>query len=372
MIELLKRVSTGQRLTEAEADEVITTVMRGEESPLHIAGLAMGLAARGETVDEIVGMTAAARRFAVPVPFGPEVLDTCGTGGDGHNTFNISTASAVVTAACGVRVAKHGNRSASSNCGSADVLEELGVRVDTDAQAAARCLEATGITFLFAPTFHPAFRHVSAVRRELGVRTVFNLLGPLCNPARARFQTLGVPSPDLVSPMAEVLARLGVRRALVFHAEDGLDELSIGAPSRVVEVIGEQRLQYRIDPVEFELASAPVSALAGGDRAINAGIIRGIFAGEPGPARDVVLLNTAAALRTAGRAVDWSEGIALAAGAIDGGRASALLADWITVSQLETRGPEDGPRIRRDTTSPDLRLVDAASATVGPPSSNGG
>lgn len=340
MIGQLKRVSRGHALSEEEAADALTSIMRGGESPVHIAGLVMALAARGETVDEIVGMAAAARRFALPVPFGPDVLDTCGTGGDGHNTFNISTASAVVIAACGVPVAKHGGRSSSSDCGSADVLEELGVHIDADPHTAASCLRSAGITFLHAPVFHPAFRHVRAVRRELGVRTVFNLLGPLCNPAGARLQTLGVPSPELVAPMAEVLTRLGVHRALVFHAEDGLDELSIGASSLVVEVVGDQRRQYRIDPADLGLAPAPVSALAGGDRVRNAEIIRRILAGEPGPPRDVVLLNAAAGLRAAGRAGDWPEGIALAATAIDSGAAAEVLDRWTEFSRPQPRVPD--------------------------------
>ncbi|ALG09176.1 anthranilate phosphoribosyltransferase [Kibdelosporangium phytohabitans] len=333
MIDLIKRVSRGETLSEAEAAHAMRSIMCGAAGPARIAGLAMAMAMRGETVDEIVGMARTAREMARPVPFGSNVLDTCGTGGDGLNTFNISTASAIVAAACGVQVAKHGNRSASSGCGSADVLEELGVRIELTPEEAGRCLAETGIVFLFAPSFHPAFRHAAGPRKELGIRTVFNLLGPLCNPARARYQALGVPDADVVAPMAEVLSRLGVTRALVFHSEDGLDELSLGAPSTVVEVVDGVRRSYRFDPADLGLARASVAQLAGGDRAENAAIIRRIFAGETGPKRDIVLLNAAAALRITGHAVDWGDGLAQAARVIDSGAVTALLDRWIAVSQ---------------------------------------
>ncbi|KIF66793.1 anthranilate phosphoribosyltransferase, partial [Streptomyces sp. AcH 505] len=299
MIELL-RAAARRPLTETEAAEAMRVIMRGEATPAQIAGLALALTVRGETVGELTGMATAAQEFATPVRLEGDVLDTCGTGGDGLNTFNISTAAAIVAAACGVRVAKHGNRSASSACGSADVLEELGVRIDLGPDKAAACLEEAGITFLFAPVFHPAFRHTAAPRRELGTRTVFNLLGPLCNPSGARLRTLGVPDAGLVEPMTEVLGRLGVTRALVFHSEDGMDELSTGAPAYVAELHDGKRTHYRFDPAALGLRPARPADLTGGDRTANAAVIRGVLAGEPGPARDVVLLNTAAALRAAG------------------------------------------------------------------------
>ncbi|GAB3274546.1 anthranilate phosphoribosyltransferase [Parasphingorhabdus pacifica] len=329
MIELLRRVSGGHSLTESEAASAMRMIMRGEVSPVRVAGFVMALAARGETVDEITGLAIAAREFATEVPIDSHVLDTCGTGGDGHNTFNISTAAAVVAAACGVRVAKHGNRSASSSCGSADVLEELGVGIEQEPGDAARALETVGIAFLYAPRFHPAFRYVAEARRELGVRSVFNLLGPLCSPARARFRMLGVPSPELVTPMAEVLSRLEVTRALVFHSEDGMDELSLGAPSKVVEVAGDQRREYRLDPTELGLSTTPAADLEGGDRRINADILRRVFTGERGAARDVVLLNTGAALRVAGRVDGWHEGLEVASRAIDSGDVHELLQNWV-------------------------------------------
>lgn len=331
MIELLRTLAR-RRLTEAEAAEAMRVIMRGEATPAQIAGFALAVTVRGASVDDLVGMAVAAQEFATPVRCEGELLDTCGTGGDGLNTFNISTAAAIVVAACGVRVAKHGNRSASSACGSADVLEELGVRIDLGAHEAAACLETAGITFLFAPVFHPAFKHTAGPRRELGARTVFNLLGPLCNPSGARLRTLGVPSRDLVEPMAEVLGRLGVTRALVFHSEDGMDELSTGAPAHVVEMRDGRRTTHRFDPADHGLPRSRPSDLTGGDRAVNAAVVRRVLAGEPGPARDVVLLNAAAALRVADLADTWSDGLRLAASAVDSGAATDQLERWTRAS----------------------------------------
>ncbi|MFB7463011.1 anthranilate phosphoribosyltransferase [Streptomyces sp. NPDC056224] len=333
MIDLLKTV-VRRSLTEAEAASAMRTIMRGEATTAQIAGFALAVTVRGASVDDLVGMARAAQEFATPVPFGSDVLDTCGTGGDGLNTFNVSTASAIVAAACGVRVAKHGNRSASSACGSADVLEELGVRIDLGPVEAADCLAATGITFLYAPRFHPAFRHTAAPRRELGTRTVFNLLGPLCHPSGAGLRTLGVPSADLVEPMAEVLARLGTRRAMVFHSEDGMDELSTGAPARVVELLPDgTRTAYRFDPAGLGLRAYTPADLAGGDRTVNAAIIRSVLAGRRGPAREAVLLGAAAALRVADAAGTWHEALAAARTALDTGAAATLLDRWATVSR---------------------------------------
>ncbi|MGN9762100.1 anthranilate phosphoribosyltransferase [Streptomyces sp. SD31] len=331
MIELLRTVAR-RRLTEAEAAEAMRVIMRGEATPAQIAGFALAVTVRGVSVDDLVGMARAAQEFATPVRCEGELLDTCGTGGDGLNTFNISTVSAIVAAACGVRVAKHGNRSASSACGSADVLEELGVRIDLGADDAAACLRSTGITFLFAPLFHPAFKHTSGPRRELGARTVFNLLGPLCNPSGARLRTLGVPSRDLVEPMTEVLDRLGVTRALVFHSEDGMDELSTGAPAHVVELRDGWRTTHRFDPADHGLPRSRPGDLTGGDRAVNAAVARRVLAGEPGPARDVVLLNAAAALRVAALADTWADGLRLAGSAVDSGAAADLLERWTRAS----------------------------------------
>ncbi|MFF3349410.1 anthranilate phosphoribosyltransferase [Streptomyces sp. NPDC002779] len=339
MIDVLRALAR-RRLTEDEAAAAMRVIMRGEATSAQIAGFALAVTARGESVDDLTGMARAALEFTTPLGVDGDVLDTCGTGGDGLNTFNISTAAAVVAAACGVRVAKHGNRSASSACGSADVLEELGVRIDLGPDEAARCLAATGITFLFAPVFHPAFRHTAGPRRELGARTVFNLLGPLLNPSGAQLRILGVPDAALVEPMTEVLHRLGVTRALVFHSEDGMDELSTGSPAHVVELRDGHRTTHRFDPAATGLAPARPDDLAGGDRAVNAAIIRRVLAGEPGPARDVVLLNAAAALRVAGTAAGWHDALGQAAEAVDTGTAATLLTRWARVSHHPTAALE--------------------------------
>ncbi|MDH6131732.1 anthranilate phosphoribosyltransferase [Kitasatospora sp. MAA4] len=332
----LHRLACGHDLTRSEAQSAMSAILDGSASPVQIAGFAMALSVKGARVEELVGLVSTARAFGLPLPGDGQVLDTCGTGGDGRGTFNISTSAAIVAAACGVPVAKHGNRSASSACGSADVLEELGVRIDLGPEQAASCLERTGITFLFAPVFQESFRYAAGTRRELGVRTVFNLLGPLCNPARARFQVLGVFDPAMVPVMAEVLHLLGTERALVFHAEDGLDELSIGAPTQVVELHQGRRRAYRLDPAALGIAPGRPADLDGGGPAENADIVRRLLAGEKGPRRDIVLLNTAAALRAAGRTEDWHEGMALAADALDTGRAAWLLDQWIAVSHEVT------------------------------------
>ncbi|MEV1048913.1 anthranilate phosphoribosyltransferase [Streptomyces sp. NPDC049916] len=332
----LRTLADGGRLTREQAGRAMAAVLNGEASPGQIAGFAMAMSARGADIEEIVGLVSTARAFGTRLACDGRVLDTCGTGGDGHDTFNISTTAAVVAAACGVPVAKHGNRSASSACGSADVLEALGVRIDLGPEEAAACLAEVGITFLFAPVFQPAFRHAAGPRRELGVRTVFNVLGPLCNPAGARYQTLGVSDPALLDVMAEVLHRLGTERALVFCAEDGLDELSTCSPSRVVELVGGETVSYRLDPADLGLAPATLADLRGGDAAANAETLRLILAGRPGPRRDIVLLNTAAALRASGRCDDWRAGLAQAADAVDSGKAAAVLDNWIAASARST------------------------------------
>ncbi|MFD3536986.1 anthranilate phosphoribosyltransferase [Streptomyces sp. NPDC058664] len=329
----LQRLTQGRPLSQAQAAEAMTSVLSGSALPAQIAGFAAAITAKGITVDEMVGLVQAARGSSVTLPVSANVLDTCGTGGDGHDTFNISTTVAVVAAACGIRVAKHGNRSASSNCGSADVLEALGVRIDLSPPAAAVCLERVGITFLYAPMYLPAFRHAAQARRDLGVRTVFNFLGPLCNPAGAKFQILGVADPDMAPIVAETLIRLGTERAMVFTSEDGLDELSLSAPSRVIEIRENHIHRSVLLPTDAGISAARISDLRGGNAATNASILRRILAGEPGPHRDIVLLNTAAALRTAGRGEDWRAAVDQAARAIDSGAAGALLDKWIAVSQ---------------------------------------
>jgi anthranilate phosphoribosyltransferase len=334
VIEYLNRLVRGESLSEPEAARAMELIMRDEATPIQIAGFIVALRAKGESVEELAGLARTARALATPIRIEEAggLLDTCGTGGDGSGSFNISTLAAIVAAACGARVAKHGNRAASSTCGSADVLEALGVRIDLAPEGVAACIREAGIGFLFAPIFHPAFRYAGQPRRELGIRTVFNVLGPLCNPAGARRQALGVPEPGLAAKMAEVLLRLDVERALVFHAE-GLDELSTVGPSLVMELLDGERRTYQLDATELGLPQASREDLRGGGPAENAAIARELLEGAKGPRRDVVLLNASAALRAAGIARDWREGIALSAEALDQGRAAAVLDRWVNVSR---------------------------------------
>jgi len=334
VIEFLGKLVRGEDLTEQEASRAMELIMRDQATPIQIAGFIVALRVKGETVDEIAGLARTAMAHATPidVPDREELLDVVGTGGDGSHSFNISTLSAIVAAACGARVAKHGNRAASSTCGAADVLEALGVRIDLPPAGVAACVRDLGIAFLFAPLFHPSFRFAGVPRRELGVRTVFNVLGPLCNPAHAGCRALGVADAALAPRMAEVLVRLGVRRALVFSA-DGLDELSTIGPSLVIELLDGRRHEYQLDPADLGLPRASHADLRGGDPARNAAIARAVLAGEQGPCRDVVLLNASAALRAAGLVADWREGMGLAAEAIDSGRAGELLERWAGASR---------------------------------------
>jgi len=332
MIEAIAKLVRCESLTEDEAADAFEVIMRGDATPVQIAGFIVALRMKGETVDELTGFARAARAVATPIEVDGALLDTCGTGGDGLATFNISTLSAIVAAASGARVAKHGNRAASSMCGSADVLEQLGVTIDLGPEGVARCIDEAGIGFLFAPIFHPSFRFAGVPRRELGVRTVFNVIGPLCNPAGAKYQALGVADGSMAGKMADVLLRLGVERAIVFHAGDGMDELSVSSPSFVIEIDG-QRKEYELDPAELGLATAPVESMRGGGPEENARIARELLQGAKGPRRDVVLLNASAALRAAGLAATWKDGLGLAAEAIDSGRAGDVLQRWAKISQ---------------------------------------
>jgi anthranilate phosphoribosyltransferase len=333
LIDAIAKLVRGESLTEPDAAAAMETIMRGDATPSQVAGFVIALRMKGETVEEITGLARTARAMATPLDVGDGLLDTCGTGGDGLRTFNISTLAGIVAAACGARVAKHGNRAASSTCGSADVLEALGVRIDLGPSGVTRCIDEAGIGFLFAPIFHPSFKHAALPRRELGVRTVFNILGPLCNPAGAQFQAMGVADASLAGKMAEVLARLGTEHALVFHASDGMDELSTSGPSRVIEVYRGDISSHELDPAELGLPLAPPEAMRGGGPAENARIVQELLDGAHGPRRDVVLLNAAAALRAAGLVGEWREGLARAAEAIDSGRAAGVLARWVDVSQ---------------------------------------
>ncbi len=321
-------------LTVDEAAGAMEAIMDGQAAPSQIAGLLVGLAMKGERPDEIVGLarTMRARATKLSRSFAP-VFDTCGTGGDGAHTFNVSTVAALVLAACGVRVAKHGNRSASSRCGSADLFEELGVNVSATPPIVERCLDEAGIAFLFAQVFHPSMRHAAPTRKELGVRTAFNLLGPLTNPAGASRQLVGVPRPELTELVARSLAQLGAERAWVVHGADGLDEISTTGYTKVSECRGGAVNTFYLHPADVGLAKSAPATLRGGDARQNATIARDVLSGRPGAPRDIVLLNAGASLLIAGRVPTIPEGIALAAEAIDSGRAAAVLDTLIRVSQ---------------------------------------
>ena len=332
--ELIDKLQRRVDLTVEEAAAAMETIMEGRAQPSQIAGFLVGLAMKGERPDEIVGLAKTMRSRATKLSrsFAP-VFDTCGTGGDGAHTFNVSTVAALVLAACGVRVAKHGNRSASSRCGSADLLEALGVNVTAPPPIVERCLEEAGIAFLFAQVFHPSMKHAATTRKELGVRTAFNLLGPLTNPAGASRQLVGVPRPDLTELVARSLAQLGATRAWVVHGADGLDEISTTGYTKVSECRDGAVNTFYLHPGDVGLQKSAPETLRGGEAADNAAIARAILAGEPGAPRDIVLLNAAASLLIAGTVTTIPEGLALAAEAIDRGRAKAVLAKLVEASR---------------------------------------
>jgi len=328
LIEYLHRIVAGQNLSEEQAHEAMMTILRGEASTPQIAAFLVGLRMKGETVAELVGFARAMRQMAqrVPVELGSEpLLDTCGTGGDGAGTFNISTVAAFVVAGAGVRVAKHGNRSISSACGSADLMDRLGIKLALDPAELARAIREVGIGFLFAPALHPAMRHAQPARLELKMRTVFNLLGPLANPAGANVQIVGAPSAAAARLMAQALAQLGLYRGFVVHGSDGLDEIATTGPTLVLEIASGAVREYTVTPDDFGLPAASAEELRGGDAAVNERIARDILAGVRGPRRDIVLANAAAALVAAGKARDFREGVALAADSIDSGAARRKL-----------------------------------------------
>ncbi|BAF59807.1 MAG: anthranilate phosphoribosyltransferase [Pelotomaculum sp.] len=326
----IKKVVSGQHLSEEEAGAVMEQIMEGGASPAQIASLLTAMRLKGETVDEITGFARVMRQKSTRVKSKhPVLVDTCGTGGDGAGTFNISTAAAFVVAGAGVPVAKHGNRSVSSRCGSADVLEELGVRVDLDREAVEECLNMVGMAFLFAPLLHRSMGYVAGPRREIGIRTVFNILGPLTNPAGANAQVLGVYSPFLAEMLAKVLARLGVSRAFVVHGAGGLDEISLAGPSILCEVRNGSVRRGLLDPARFGFRYAPVSVLAGGTPRENAAIALKILEGERGARRDVVVLNAALGLVAGGKARNIAEGLEIAALSIDSGLAVAKLRELV-------------------------------------------
>jgi len=323
---LIEKLQRRQDLSMDEAAQAMEEIMSGRAQPAQIAGLLVGLSMKGERPTEIVGLARTMRTKAVPLArTHTPVFDTCGTGGDRAHTFNVSTVAALVLAACGVRVAKHGNRSVSSKCGSADLFEGLGVLIAAEPPVVERCLEEAGIAFFFAPTFHPSMRHAGPTRKDLGVRTAFNLLGPLTNPAGASRQLVGVPRPELTELVARSLALLGSERAWVVHGADGLDEISTTGYTKVSECRGGAVNTFYVHPADFGLPKAHPTQLAGGDAVANAVIARRILAGEHGAPRDIVLLNTAASLLIAERVGSVQEGIQQAARAIDEGRAARVL-----------------------------------------------
>jgi anthranilate phosphoribosyltransferase len=330
---LIDKLQRRVDLTVDEAAGAMESIMDGRAQPSQIAGFLVGLAMKGERPDEIVGLARTMRGRATPLSrsFAP-VFDTCGTGGDGAHTFNVSTVAAIVLAACGVRVAKHGNRSASSRCGSADLFEALGVNVTAPPAIVERCLDQAGIAFLFAQVFHPSMKHAAATRKELGVRTAFNLLGPLTNPAGASRQLVGVPRPELTELVARSLAQLGAERAWVVHGADGLDEISTTGYTKVSECRDGAVNTFYLHPGDVGLPKAAPDALRGGEAADNAAIARAILGGQAGAPREIVLLNAGASLLIAGKAATIPDGIVMAAEAIDSGRAAAVLEQLVRLS----------------------------------------
>jgi len=334
---LIEKVARHEDLTEDEAAAVMREVMEGRAPSTSLAALLAVLRMKGERPAEIVGFARTMRAHAVAVSRAAgTVFDTCGTGGDGSGTFNISSAAALVVAACGVRVAKHGNRSVSSRCGSADVFEQLGVRVDAPPAVVERTLAEANVAFFFAPTFHPAMKHAGQARRELGMRTAFNLLGPLTNPAGATRQIVGVPRPELTELLAHALLRLGSERAWVVHGSDGLDEISTTGHTKVSECRGGTVHTFYLHPADVGLPKATPADLKGGEATTNAAIVRAVLNGAQGPARDVVLFNAGAALLVAGRCASIADGIALAARTIDNGGARATLERMVQSSHQES------------------------------------
>lgn len=328
----IAKVATGASLSEDEAYTVFSAMMDGDVTPAQMGAFLMALRVRGETVEEITGGARVMREKAVRVTAPEGAIDTCGTGGDGSGSYNISTAVALVVAALGVPVAKHGNRALSSKSGSAEVLHQLGVNIDREPDVLERCLSGAGITFLMAPKHHTAMRHVGPVRVELGTRTIFNLLGPLSNPAGASHQLLGVFDGKWVAPMAEVLRNLGSTAVWVVHGEDGLDEITTTAATRVAELRDGRIREFSITPKDAGLPYARPEDLKGGDPAHNAAALRALLNGQSGAYRDIVLINAAAALLVAGKAPDLRAGVAMAADALDSGAAKATLYKLVSLS----------------------------------------
>jgi anthranilate phosphoribosyltransferase len=332
--EAIESLVSGRSLASEQAAGVMEEIMDGEATPAQIAAFITALRIKGETADEIVGLAKVMQAKAIPVKVTPPVVDTCGTGGDRSSSFNISTTAAFIAAGSGLKVAKHGNRAMSSRCGSADVLEELGVDIELGAGAVAECLERIGIGFMFAPLFHPAVKYAAGPRRDIGIRTVFNILGPLVSPARVQFQVMGVATTELGEKIAPVLHRLGTKHALVVHGIDGMDEISIAGKSLVWEVTQQGVLPpYKVSPHYFGFREAELREIKGGTPEDNARILRSILKGERGPRRDIAVMNAAAAIVAANQASDLNEGARIAQEAIDSGRALEKLDALVRLSQ---------------------------------------
>jgi len=332
--EAIETLVNGRSLTFEQGAAVMEEIMIGEATPAQFAAFVTALSIKGETVDEIAGLASVMQAKATQVQVTPPVVDNCGTGGDGSSSFNISTTASFIVAGAGLKVAKHGNRAMSSHCGSADVLEALGVRIELGAETVAQCLETVGIGFMFAPIFHPAMKYATAPRREIGIRTVFNILGPLTNPAKAKFQVIGVPSKELGEKIAFVLHRLGTEHSLVVHGIDGMDEISISRESLVWDV-NQHRVSppYEVSPDDFGFMKASVTQIKGGTARQNAKILRGILSGEVGARRNIVIMNAAAALVAGNQASDLKEGAYIAEKTLDSGKALAKLNELIKLSR---------------------------------------
>lgn len=330
--EAINLLVSGQSLTEEQASAVMEEIMDGEATPAQFGAFVTALRLKGETIDEIVGLAKTMRAKAVKVTVSGPVVDTCGTGGDGCHTFNISTAAAFVAAGAGLNIAKHGNRAMSSQCGSADVLEALGVKISLSAEQVKRCIEEVGIGFMFAPAFHPAMKHAAAPRREVGIRTVFNILGPLTNPAGAGAQVLGVADGSLLEKMTITLQCLGSRHALVVHGEDGLDEITISGKTQVCELKDDEIDSYSVSPEDVGLPESGRDNLTGGTLEENAEMLRGVLKGIPGPRHDAVLMNAAAAMLAGDRVNTLKDGVTVAREVIDNGSALSKLEQLIEVS----------------------------------------
>jgi anthranilate phosphoribosyltransferase len=344
--EVLARLSRREALTATEAEETLGVVLAGDATPAQVGAFLTLLHAKGETADEVTGLARAMLDAAVPCPLGVDegtvVVDLVGTGGDRLASFNVTTLAALIVAGCGVAVCKHGNRAASSAVGTADVLEALGVAIEIGPEGVARCVAEAGMGFCFAQRFHPAMRFVGPVRKELGVPTVFNFLGPLTNPSRTRHQLVGVSDPTMAGIMAGVFGATGSRRSFIVHADDGLDELSVTSPSNVLEVRGDgtgafELHDWRVDPAELGLGRATMAELRGGDATFNAGVIRSVLDGEQSARRDIGVLNAAAALMVAGRVDDLASGLEMAAESVDSGQAAKVLDAMVATSQAARR-----------------------------------